>query len=264
MLLGFSLAAAMPETGLKPVFFENFENPDNGPYKRFVEDIERFGWTEILPDIGVNGGHGLRVQYKGTKGGSSQSIIDFVLPSSGLEMTLNFDVMFEEGFQFVLGGKLNGLGPLHKVTGGREMKPDGWSARIMWRNEGVVENYLYHQNKSGQYGERGTRTNPYKFDTGQYHAVSIHVRVNEDPDEATGFSRVYIDGVLVDASENMQFRAVATPESEICQFLFSTFHGGHTPKYAPKDKDGNYISVYARYDNIVVSQGEHIRKEPGA
>ena len=39
----------------------------------------------------------------------------------------------------------------------------------------------------------------------------------------------------------------------ISQFLFSTFHGGNTTWWTPVDESGNSTTVYAYFDNIVVT-----------
>ena len=44
--------------------------------------------------------------------------------------------------------------------------------------------------------------------------------------------------------------------------MFSTFHGGHSPSWAPKDGNGDYITVRAWFDNIAVYPGKHVRTAP--
>ena len=68
---------------------------------------------------------------------------------------------------------------------------------------------------------------------------------------------------LIERHDNVQWRAVATKETLINYFLFSTFHGGHTRDWAPKDKEGNSVAVHALFDNIAVYPGKHVRKSPG-
>jgi hypothetical protein len=42
--------------------------------------------------------------------------------------------MFDQDWQWVLGGKLHGLGPEQPITGGNERLPTGWSARVTFGN----------------------------------------------------------------------------------------------------------------------------------
>ena len=173
--------------------------------------------------------------------------------------SLNYDVRFNEDFQFVKGGKLLGLGPKKHITGGRPIVPEGWSARVTFKEGGAARLYTYHQDQPGQYGDRLPIQNPFYFEKDRYYAVSLHVRVNDSPETANGFSRLYVDGDLVDSHEGLRFRGEDSEASLINKFMFSSFHGGHMPEWAPRDADGNYTTVYAYFDNISVYEGERIR-----
>ena len=72
----------------------------------------------------------------------------------------------------------------------------------------------------------------------------------------------YVDGELVQRQENLRLRGASGPHTVVNDFLFSSFHGGHQPKHAPRDADGNYTTVHATFDNISVYAGEHIRPAP--
>lgn len=260
ILFGSSIISGVNLLHAKTLFSEDFEDPASKTCQQFLNNSKHLS---LAKGEGVGGTDALLATYEGSPIGSERIVINFPLAEDGLEMTLNYDVKFKEGFQFVGGGKLHGLGPVNRVTGGREMHPEGWSARIMWGKNGSVHTYTYHQDKPGQYGEHGEKVEPFNFVPGTYYAVSLHVKVNDAPDQANGFTRIYIDGKLIEHREDVRFRAVDTEDSEISHFLFSTFHGGHTPKWAPKDAEGNYIDVYALFDNITVFSGEHIRQNPG-
>ena len=101
------------------------------------------------------------------------------------------------------------------------------------------------------------------FAPGRYYAVSLHVRVNESPDRADGFVRLYIDGVLVERHERLKLRGVASDDTLVSGFLFSTFHGGNDPSWAPKNADGSYATVTAWFDNFAVWRGERVRRGAG-
>ena len=184
------------------------------------------------------------------------------LPAPGPEFSLNYDVRFEPDFRFVLGGKLLGLGPTRHIAGGRPLAPTGWSARVTFKEEGAARLYTYHQDQPGQYGDRGEVLNPFTFTRGRYYAVSLHVRVNDPPQAANGFSRLYVDGVLVERHEGLRLRGTGGDETLINKFMFSSFHGGHMPEWAPRDADGNYATVHATFDNIAVYAGERVRPAP--
>ncbi|MFT4638545.1 MAG: hypothetical protein ACI8T1_001866 [Verrucomicrobiales bacterium] len=171
---------------------------------------------------------------------------------------------FESDFDFTHGGKLHVLGPKEKVTGGREGRKDGWSARVTFAKEGGVKTYNYHQHQPGQYGEGGKAPpKSFRFPKDKWVSVSLHVRVNENPKKKTGFSKLYVNGKLIESMEKVQWRAEGGKDTLINNFLFSTFHGGSADKWTPKDKDGKWIKVHALFDNIAVYRGERIRKAPG-
>ena len=184
------------------------------------------------------------------------------LPERVQEATLCYDVRFDEDFQFVRGGKLNGLGPDRPISGGNEMTLEGWSARVNFSRNESLSTYLYIQNKDGIYGaSRGNNT--FTFERGRYYAVSLHMKLNSDNDSTDGFAKIYIDGELLVDHTDVQFRESVVPESEISNFLFSSFHGGSSPEWAPMDADGNYTTVHALFDNFAVYEGQSIRSHPG-
>jgi hypothetical protein len=242
-----------------PVLAEGFE-ADGAVAKALLRDPR----LTIVDGAGVDGGKALRATYVGGPMGSERLVRHLPLGERGPDYTLNYDVKFEGDFQFVDGGKLHGLGPDKPVTGGDPMRPDGWSARVMWRTGGHVELYTYHQDQQGQYGDHGTAIRPLSFQKERWYAVSLHVRVNSAPGKADGFVRLYVDGVLTEQHEGLKLRGVASDDTLISSFLFSTFHGGNDPGWAPKNADGSYATVHALFDNIEVWRGGHVRKAAGA
>jgi hypothetical protein len=150
-LLGSGLAAA----GKRPLWAEDFEaDAQDGAARQ----LALHPLLKIAEGEGVGGGNALRAIYQGYEQGSRRMVVRVPLPEAGEEMTLCYDVRFPEGFQFVRGGKLHGLGPQRPVSGGNEMVPEGWSARVNFGQNGMIRTYLYVQNKSGRYGQ--SRGNP--------------------------------------------------------------------------------------------------------
>jgi hypothetical protein len=237
---------------------ENFDSVrTNGLYARCLESP----YLEVVPGEGVDGTAGLKTTYVGYEQGSHRVGFRYPLGTALDEATLNYDVRFADDFLFVQGGKLHGLGPDKPVTGGRTMRPDGWSARATFKTDGGFSTYVYCQNKQGKYGQH-IPAEDFSFQKDRYYAVSLHVRVN-DPGQANGFMHVYVDGRQIIAHDGIEYRAADGDRTLITQFLFSTFHGGHTPPYAPIDKNGKYITVHAFFDNIAVYAGKRIRSDPG-
>jgi hypothetical protein len=217
----------------------------------------------LAPEAGVNGSTGLQAEYKGSDRGSERIVTHLFLPEPGLEYSLNYNVRFDKDFQFVKGGKLLGLGPAKHITGGRPIVAEGWSARVTFKEGGAVRLYTYHQDMKGQYGDRGHLLLPFTFEKERFYSVSLHVRVNDNPEVANGFSRLYVDGKLVERHEELRLRGTDSEASLINKFMFSSFHGGHEPDWAPRNADGSYKTVYTTFDNIAVYEGEHVRLAPG-
>jgi len=189
--------------------------------------------------------------YNSDKSGSSfKCNFDLMdLPEKGYEsLYLRYYLKFDKGFEFVKGGKLPGLVGGAANTGGR--KPtglDGWSARIMWRQDGKIVQYLYHPDQLTQYGDDipwNIRGQPH-FIPGRWHCVETYVQLNT-PGIHNGMLRSWLDGELACEKTNIRYRDIAS--IKIDSFYFSTFHGGDDPSWAPS-KD-----VYCLFDSFVIAK----------
>lgn len=242
-----------------PVCATGFESPDElGLYDRLLRDKR----VAVVDDEGVDGSKALKVTYRGYKRGSERIVNTYKLARPLDEATLVFDVKFDQDFQFRKGGKLHGLGPDNRVTGGSKMKPDGWSARAMW-DEAGLHTYVYCQDKDKKYGQGPDRKLDFKFKKERYYSVCIYVKLNDPVNKSNGSVRIYVNGKGVAYDGKIQFRAEEGEHTKITHLLFSTFHGGDDPSWAPKDKNGDYTDVHAYFDNFAVYEGLHVRKRPG-
>jgi hypothetical protein len=241
----------------KKLLFLDFESPNSSG-----EDILlRKRQISISTAGGVGGSRAIRVDYLGIERGSERVVAAISLKKRANEMSLCYDVLFPEGFKFVKGGKLHGLGPSLPVTGGKPVFPSGWSARVGFRPKGGISTYIYDQEKKTRYGI--TRTAPkFVFKPGHYHSVSLHVKLNNPAREKNGFVHLYVDGREVVRSENVRFRSSVDKDSLIGMFLFNTFHGGSSIEYAPRTKGGKFTRESAYFDNIGIYEGKNVRPEP--
>ncbi|WP_309398603.1 polysaccharide lyase [Cerasicoccus maritimus] len=223
---------------------------DNGPNPT-AEQLLRHPKITLAEGQAADGSNALRVTYIGSEMGSERVVTHVFFPRKTDYAALDFDVKFEDGWQFVRGGKLHGVGPDNVVSGGMPRRPESWSSRIMWSKDGYARTYLYDQGEGHKYGV-GKRTTKPVFKIGEWQHVKIVTRLN-DVGQANGFTQLFVDGELVADSQDMEFRGQGGDETLISKFLFSTFHGGNNPSWAPKDADGNFIDVTALFDNIVVT-----------
>ncbi|MEC5399017.1 polysaccharide lyase [Uliginosibacterium sp. H1] len=180
---------------------------------------------------------------------------------SGKEYSFSYDLMFENGWEWVRGGKLPGLAAtVHDSGCSQSPGTDKWSARIMWRADADNETYVYRQGRApGVCGDR-TASNR-KFVVGSYQAVTVYVKVNSTASTSDGIVRLYINGALAAEQSGVKFRAVGTTASEVSNIMFSTFFGGTN-----KAGDATWSpskTVYARFDNLVVTPGLRVRAAPG-
>ena len=210
------------------------------------------------PKRGHGGTTGIRVAYTGSKRGSDRVVMQFKLARPVKEASLCFDVLFEEDFQFVKGGKLHGLGPANPAVGGERVKPETWSSRLMFHSGGGLKTYHYHQKMSQEYGE-GTVVSGFTFQKNRFYRLTWHVRLNEPASATNGFAHLFVDGKRVTENNNLQFRAKDGPDTLIRRFLFNAFHGGSSSRFAPKTSDGKFATVHARFDNFAVYPGLVVR-----
>lgn len=232
--------------GATPVWSENFNGLGHG--SRWMNRQ----YAEVRDGCGTNGSKCVRVTYHPSAQGSPRTVANVKLPAAK-EYTLNYDVMFENGWEFVHGGKLPGLGPDNDTAGCAPISASGWSARVMWRTGGTPVIYSYHQDRANRCGDDFySNTN---FAIGQYQAVSLHVKVN-DPGQHNGSITLYLNGQRIASHDNVRLRQNGGNNTLITQFLFHTFFGGNDWYWAPSK------TVYSRFDNFAVYPGLRVRNLP--
>ncbi len=244
------LFAAMTKSGPVVLMQEDFDTePDAGLAAALLDDPE----ISLAEGEGPDGSDAIRVAYVGFEMGSHRVTKIYNLSGKCSSATLSYDVRFDEDFQFVKGGKLHGLSPRKPVTGGQPRMPQGWSARVVFKNQGHAGSYIYDQNPNKR--NRLVRySDEQDFFPGCWHHVDLQVELN-DPGIANGWTKVFVDGHLVRELAEANLRREGGPDSLIQRFLFSTFHGGGTPDWAPVDDQGNFTTVYALFDNFLIIEG---------
>ncbi|HOG69267.1 MAG TPA: alginate lyase [Fibrobacteraceae bacterium] len=178
------------------------------------------------------------------------------LTETAEEMWVAYELYFEEGFDFVKGGKLPGLCGGKCYTGGnRPSIGDGWSARVMWRPDGKVVQYLYFVDQAQTYGDDanwdldGTAEQKY-FQIGTWHRlvtkITLNTVTNEGHGEKDGKIKSWFDGELALDLDTLRLRDYADQRIDV--FYLSTFHGGSDNTWSPT------VDSYIRYDHFVISK----------
>jgi hypothetical protein len=251
----------------------NFNNLLEGP---FTESMLMESWGNIKGIKGIHEGHCFIVKIDGEK------VLEVLYPKGsvgndegGAKWNLKFDQSYEEytfeykvrvpkDFDFVRGGKLPGLYGGSGPAGGASVKEaDGFSARIMWRELGVLCQYVYYVDKeNGRWGQDFLWTNGSdknmpitkemwkdmntRFDdriylvSNTWHTLKTYVKMNT-PGQEDGKIISWFDGQEV-VNLNLRFREDLS--FGIDQFKFTTFFGGNDETWAPKKDEKMYFKDF--------------------
>lgn len=150
---------------------------------------------------------------------------------------LHYLLRFEANFDFVKGGKLPGLYGGKAPSGGEEVTgTNGYSMRLMWREDGQGELYAYLVDREGESIGRGS----WYFPSGRWVSVEQEVILNT-PGENDGLVRIWIDGWPVLEAHGLVYRT--THEVGIDGLMFSTFFGGTGEKWrTPRDQHVDFAA----------------------
>ena len=236
-------------TANEDVIFElDFENNKRGAYDsiHLNNDVGVVNWSSIdgRAQMEEDSLHGkvLKVFYPKGSVGPKQGGIQFdkTLPKAEAYY-LDYYLKFKEGFDFRLGGKLHGLtSGGEKFTGG--IHPDngeGWSARYMWRKGGELVLYFYHMDMKGKWGDDLNMNTTLLH--GKWYRITQYIKLNSG-DQFNGVMEVWLDGKRILFDEQVRYRLA--PLGEIDSFYFSTFHGGNTADWAPKNDSYIYFDKF--------------------
>lgn len=227
------------------------ETFDTATASSFGQKIIENQHTKWVDGKGVDGSAALKVFYVGDERGSKRVLASEFI-SAADKATLSFSVNFCPGFDFGGGGKLHGLGPVRPVSGGNAVSADRWGVRLMWRRKGGLKTYIYHQDMKGKYGEARV-AKKFAFKPGQYYKIDMTVTLNTKPELADGYVDVLVDGEPVIHHDGLRFRSTSSADGLISRILFSTFHGGSSPEWAPRNADGSFKTDCAYFDNFKVT-----------
>jgi hypothetical protein len=254
------------------IFEESFDSNPVGAYGRasWRADFPDSPWENGIDEgrvaitaNGSGGTNGLRVTYPAGGVGPGDGGAQWLIPFNGNtynELTLQYDVFFEDGFDWQLGGKLPGLvGGGSVASGGTAANgTNGWSARIMWRSNGTVAQYVYHVDQPTQFGQDmvwkiGGNNVILQDDT--WYTFKTHIAMNT-PGQNDGVLQSWLNGQLVLDRHDIRWRDVAS--LQIDNVYFSTFYGGSTAEWAPN------TTTNVRFDSFSVVVPEPAASTAGA
>ena len=229
----------------------SFDESPSGTYTN--SDFHR-AWGPGTPTNGLEEGRvavveeggmkSLRVAYPKGSVGPGEGGAQWVRPLGGSyeELCCSYRLRFGEGFDFARGGKLPGLAGGAMNTGGsRPDGTDGFSARMMWRPEGAIVQYVYHPDQPTIYGEDfqwNDHGKPLHFQPGRWYRVEHHIGMNT-PGKRDGFIRCRLDGKEALLIDHIRFRN--TDMFAIDAFYFSTFFGGADKSWAARKDEYLYF-----------------------
>jgi len=191
----------------------------------------------------------ISIQLNGNLQGSNRIVTRLALERSTYSATLSFRVFFPQDFQWVKGGKLLGLGPVHPVSNGGLVTTDKWSARVMFRGEGNVSTYMYCLNKSSKWGRSKFSDFPMLY-KGGWNEISFALSLFPGPIGSSskltvnGFS-VYDSGLIFPFKNDGSRGLINT-------LLFDVFYGGNSSDWAPTTPEGLFSSSNIVIDDVVV------------
>ncbi len=224
-------------------------------YRQDFQSISVGGnWDDLTVQKSSDANHVGLVEYVPSSKGSPRITGDFSLNESVQSATLSYKVKFSNDFEWVRGGKLHGLGGGTTTTGCDDADPNGWSARIMWRKNGVPEIYLYDQTRTGgcgrSYPPNVEGEKDFAFSKGQWHTVELYVQLNSSPSLSDGLIELYVDGRMI--SQAKALRISGRSNIHIDTFMLSTFYGGNDSGWSPSK------TTSALFDNFIVQSGKKI------
>jgi hypothetical protein len=165
--------------------------------------------------------------------------------------TLQYDIRFDEGFDWRWGGKIPGLAgvapgvEIYAPTSGERNRDVGFSTRLMWHGraddgsrayqdalgaippdqENMLVTYAYVRSPEDGFGGYGWQTNlDAGFRAGVWHNVRMEVKLNTIG-RADGVYRVWIDDILRFSASDWDYRNRA--DVKIQAVLYDIHRGGN-------------------------------------
>ncbi|PIL32927.1 hypothetical protein GSI_05045 [Ganoderma sinense ZZ0214-1] len=198
-------------------------------------DATTQAWEAVFPEGSINPGN--KTSPHGGFGFYLRGPIHFADALKELErhaeVVFGYSVLFEEGFEFVKGGKLPGIygvGELYAYL----PQTDRNTERLLL----VPPQSIQHPDYGFSVG-RGA----FSFTPGQWTRVTQRVKMNSFGKQ-DGEIEVYINGQSVLCASGLELRTNEGPDGRVQGLHMQTFFGGHTPDWAsPKDQRAWFANI---------------------
>lgn len=244
-------------------FHQDLEHRSSGLYtkQQLQEDWGNPTWNDGVDEgrvriVGDNEEKMLQVDYPKGEFGTKKTGVQWKTPLPAREeLTLSYRLKFSDGFDFVKGGKLPGLAGGIANTGAQKPNgSDGFSARIMWRRDGGIVQYVYHPDQPEDFGEDFSWNHggvERRFQPGIWYEVKTRIVMNT-PGQRNGILQSWLNGELALDVKTLRLRDRSDLSIDV--LYFSTFFGGSDSSWASK---GGKIF----FDDVVVVSREQQQVE---
>ena len=156
-------------------------------------------------------------------------------------VTMEYDVWFDPGFNWTMGGKLPGLCGGQCPRGCASVgADDGFSARLMWHRRGGLITYAYHLGKTKHCGDVWPWALPEPLQPGRWYTLRHGVLVNS-PGAADGEDHAWLDDVKVHERRGIVWQG---GNATIDKVYMTTYTGGSSDRFrAPRDQEIRFRAV---------------------
>ncbi len=175
-----------------------------------------------------------------TFGGGNGHNLRIPLPPAR-DSQLEYRIRFDGNYDFSRGGKIPGLAGGSAPTGCVDTNGSGFSARMMWRENGRLIGYVYDNNQSSDCG--AAINTGFSFKTNQWYRVKERVKLNTGR-TGNGILQVWVDDQMVINRSNLAYMN-ESPTARVDWLLFHTFYGGSSQDWAPSRQTSvSYSEIY--------------------
>jgi hypothetical protein len=231
------------ETDFDIKFSHDYENDTLGPYlvSEVLEDFETTYAPEVPELLFIEVKDGSKAcknvypegQY-GTTGNGGTGTIYESYPEGMTdqdELYLSYNLFYEPGFDFGLGGKLPGMmGENYPLSGTLITYDQSFRIMMMWASGGGLQFYAYHHDNETIYGDSNGLFPGVTLPTGEWVNLTLRISLN-DPTVRNGFCEAFVNGRLVSTFPDLNLRNYDYYHIDI--LYVETFMGGNSVDWAP-------------------------------